>query len=161
MTNDEKFFKTFGYYASDIWIKSEDEFLEWLSLEAIKPKNCPNIVLLMDKFENDLRINSMKQHKKWVDFFKENKYNDYVIWTCPHCGKILKFSSKEELPIEKFCPHCGEQVLEEKENDMSIYAEYAHGVIDEDEFRQAVRDEEWLDKVREAESYSDYDREDE
>lgn len=33
---------------------------------------------------------------------------------------------------------------------MSIYAEYAHGVIDEDEFRQAVRDEEWLDRVWEA-----------
>lgn len=44
---------------------------------------------------------------------------------------------------------------------MSIYAEYAHGVIDEDEFRQAVRDEEWLDKVREAEFYSDRDDEDE
>ena len=33
---------------------------------------------------------------------------------------------------------------------MSIYAEYSHGVIDEDEFRQAVRDEEWLDKAWEA-----------
>ena len=34
---------------------------------------------------------------------------------------------------------------------MSIYAEYAHGLLDEDEFKQAVRDEEWLDKVRGAE----------
>ena len=38
---------------------------------------------------------------------------------------------------------------------MSIYAEYAHGLIDEDEFKQAVRDEEWLDRVREAERESE------
>ena len=42
---------------------------------------------------------------------------------------------------------------------MSIYAEYAHGLIDEDEFRQAVRDEEWLDKVREAERESEDEEE--
>lgn len=41
---------------------------------------------------------------------------------------------------------------------MSIYAEYAHGLMDEDEFRQAVRDEEWLDKVR---GVDDGEREDE
>lgn len=35
---------------------------------------------------------------------------------------------------------------------MSIYAEYAHGLMDEDEFKQAVRDEEWLDRVRGTES---------
>lgn len=38
---------------------------------------------------------------------------------------------------------------------MSIYSEYALGYLDEDEFKQAVRDEEWLDKVREAERESD------
>ena len=38
---------------------------------------------------------------------------------------------------------------------MSIYSEYALGYLDEDEFRQAVRDEAWLDKVREAESECD------
>ena len=42
---------------------------------------------------------------------------------------------------------------------MSIYAEYAHGLIDEDEFKQAVRDEEWLDRVREAERESEDEEE--
>lgn len=42
---------------------------------------------------------------------------------------------------------------------MSIYAEYAHKLIDEDEFKQAVRDEEWLDKVREAERESEDEEE--
>ena len=42
---------------------------------------------------------------------------------------------------------------------MSIYAEYAHGLIDEDEFNQAVRDEEWLDRVREAERESEDEEE--
>lgn len=41
---------------------------------------------------------------------------------------------------------------------MSIYSEHALGYLDEDEFKQAVRDEAWLDKVREAESEcDDYD----
>ena len=42
---------------------------------------------------------------------------------------------------------------------MSIYAEHAHGLIDEDEFKQAVRDEEWLDRVREAERESEDEEE--
>jgi hypothetical protein len=40
---------------------------------------------------------------------------------------------------------------------MSIYSEHALGYLTDDEFKQAVRDEAWLDKVREAES----DRDDE
>ena len=42
---------------------------------------------------------------------------------------------------------------------MSIYAEYAHGLIGKDEFNQAVRDEEWLDRVREAERESEDEEE--
>lgn len=44
---------------------------------------------------------------------------------------------------------------------MSIYSEYALGYLDEDEFKQAVRDEAWLDKVREAERECECDDEDE
>ena len=40
---------------------------------------------------------------------------------------------------------------------MSRYAEYAHGLMDEDEFKQAVRNEEWLDRVRGAESEDEDD----
>lgn len=44
---------------------------------------------------------------------------------------------------------------------MSIYSEHALGYLTDDEFEQAVRDEAWLDKVREAESErDDYDDED-
>lgn len=38
---------------------------------------------------------------------------------------------------------------------MSIYSEHALGYLTDDEFKQAVRDEAWLDKVREAESERD------
>ena len=44
---------------------------------------------------------------------------------------------------------------------MSIYSEHALGYLTDDEFKQAVRDEAWLDKVREAESECDDDDEDE
>lgn len=38
---------------------------------------------------------------------------------------------------------------------MSIYSEHALGYLTDDEFEQAVRDEAWLDKVREAECECD------
>lgn len=45
---------------------------------------------------------------------------------------------------------------------MSIYSEYALGYLDEDEFKQAVLNEAWLDKVREAErECDDYDEDEE
>lgn len=43
---------------------------------------------------------------------------------------------------------------------MSIYAEYAHGMMTDDEFKQAVINEEWLDRVR-GESGHDEEEEDE
>ena len=36
MTNDEKFQKVFGYYASEMWAKPEKEFLEWANSEALQ-----------------------------------------------------------------------------------------------------------------------------
>ncbi len=38
---------------------------------------------------------------------------------------------------------------------MSIYSEHRLGYLTDEEFKQAVRDEEWLDRVREAESECD------
>lgn len=43
---------------------------------------------------------------------------------------------------------------------MSIYSEHALGYLTDDEFKQAVRDEAWLDKVREAESECENEEED-
>lgn len=39
---------------------------------------------------------------------------------------------------------------------MSIYSEHRLGYLTDDEFKQAVRDEAWLDKVR-GDSGGDYD----
>lgn len=36
MTNDEKFQKVFGFYATEMWAKPEKEFLEWINSEALE-----------------------------------------------------------------------------------------------------------------------------
>ena len=33
MTNAEKFQEIFGYYATEMWAKSEKEFLEWINTD--------------------------------------------------------------------------------------------------------------------------------
>ena len=36
MTNDKKFQKVFGFYATEMWAKPEKEFLEWINSEALE-----------------------------------------------------------------------------------------------------------------------------
>lgn len=39
MNNGEKFWEVFGLYATEMWAKSERDFLEWLNSEYSKPEN--------------------------------------------------------------------------------------------------------------------------
>ncbi len=55
MRNAEKFKKTFGLYATELWAKSQKEFLEWL--------NTPYIDIDTDNFINILYLDNTQDNK--------------------------------------------------------------------------------------------------
>jgi len=40
MTNAEKFLEVFGWYATEMWAKPEDEFLNWINSEYKEHNPC-------------------------------------------------------------------------------------------------------------------------
>ena len=57
MTNAEKFKRTFGLYATELWAKPEKEFLEWLNADAdINPDDIRFYVPKDETIPTDLRL---------------------------------------------------------------------------------------------------------
>ena len=48
MTNDEKFQKVFGFYATEMWAKPEKEFLEWINSEALEYESGDDLISRAD-----------------------------------------------------------------------------------------------------------------
>ena len=71
MTNADKFKFIFGIYATELWAKSEEEFLEWLNSETEPEQKNGKWILLSEK------IPEMDERVLVID----NGY-EYHVWDC-------------------------------------------------------------------------------
>lgn len=88
MNNAEKFKEVFGYYATEMWAKPEQEFLNWLNAEyEDRPKG------------------------EWVHEYDENGLPTFKNkWRCPVCGKSQTYGQPNH------CPNCGARLGREEVN---------------------------------------------
>lgn len=81
MNNAEKFQEVFGLYATELWAKPENEFLEWLNAEYTQ----------------------VEKTGFWKDYGSGE-------WHCSECGFDVLTEGSWEYPETRgynFCPHCG------------------------------------------------------
>lgn len=84
MTNADKFKSIFGIYATELWAKSEEEFIEWLNSEdAVSVRHGTFIGTEFDGYADGCPA--------------------YYEWKCSECGCIFE----DDEPTYKFCPNCG------------------------------------------------------
>lgn len=80
MSNAEKFKQIFGLYATELWAKSESEFLTWLNTEHKTPKLPYNVKqFICRKCGKTYLIETTKHY--------DEEFNiNYWASICPDCG---------------------------------------------------------------------------
>lgn len=136
MTNAEKFVHLFGLYATELWSKSEKDFLIWLNAEY-KNIHDANVGELIDRqaaIDNLMEILDRPNHAeflytdeicgvlknlpsaqprkgKWIkniERFGDSAYH------CDQCGAVLE---KDDLEWRNnyYCYHCGAKMEDNKD----------------------------------------------
>ena len=82
MTNANKFKSIFGIYATELWAKSEEEFLEWLNSETKEQKKPCTICENLEKGDT-LYVSSDWDGGIGFDYIRDIRF-------CPVCGRKLK-----------------------------------------------------------------------
>lgn len=87
MTNADKFKSIFGIYATELWAKSEEDFLEWLNSEDAVPV----------------------RHGKWLDLETlKRPWFRHHIFECSVCRNTLDMDGVNAGRGDaNYCPNCG------------------------------------------------------
>lgn len=137
MTNADKFKSIFGLYATELWAKSEKDFLEWLNADAelfgnseqlddtisrraaidaldkrfdsIQMEQTTEILLLRKDLRNLPSAQTGRKKGKWLPD-NNNYYEERFI--CSVCGKSYKVDTCMGKPMWNFCP-CGADMRED------------------------------------------------
>ena len=135
MTNAEKFVHLFGLYATELWSKSEKDFLVWLNAEYenIHDSNIGELIYRQAAIDTLMEILDRPNHAeflytdeicgvlwnlpsvprrgKWIkdiERFGDNAYH------CSQCGAVLE---KDDLEWRNnyYCYHCGAKMEDNKD----------------------------------------------
>ncbi len=105
MTNADKFKSIFGIYATELWAKSEEEFLEWLNSETEEQEKAKDAVPVI--------------HGRWI--IRDNPGTEWYRVTCSECGEDVTATAPcigffpNAKVIWDYCPFCGAKMDEGKD----------------------------------------------
>lgn len=135
MTNAERFKQLFGLYATELWSKSEKDFLTWLNMEYVTDTNVGELISIQDAIDaleiivrytdhdepvvdwNELcaTLNFLPsvqpRNGKWIIYLA---FDDCYYAKCDQCHESQVFYYNK--PLTNFCPNCGAS-MEEGDSD--------------------------------------------
>ena len=118
MTNADKFKSLFGLYATELWSKSEKEFLEWLNADANLQ---PNLQLSCNIATDCIsRQDAIDEIDEWIKAFRENGHKESAADACLIQDGIIQLPSTQLIKSDIIqCGYCTHHVPPAycKEND--------------------------------------------
>ena len=103
MNNAEKFKTVFGFYATELWAKTERDFLDWINAEY--------------------EVKKRRRTGKWQKLHGYATPGGDPVWCCSECGKGIHVWGVEhgsyggDVADDQWaaCPNCGALMLGEED----------------------------------------------